>query len=215
MITGKDRERSGLVQNAVRDFLDQTYENCELVIINDGEVAVDCPYPSVREMRLPSEKKTLGELRNLGIAAARGDWVIQWDDDDIHHPERIARQMASRQGELPVLLGGVIHYHSHHGSGFWREWKVGFPGSILHPRATENRYPHQASGEDTAFIDKFSGRVVLECDDPLYIYCFHGANTYGETHVMCGQMLAEGELRLSGHQRQELERKVMERASKM
>ena len=36
---------------------------------------------------------SLGELRQLSVEAAKGEYIVQWDDDDWYHSSRITRQM--------------------------------------------------------------------------------------------------------------------------
>ncbi len=36
-----------------------------------------------------------GNLRNIGIAASSGEYIYQWDDDDLDHPMRISVMMTA------------------------------------------------------------------------------------------------------------------------
>jgi len=46
-------------------------------------------------IRLADEGLPLRALRNRAVAEAGGEYVYQWDDDDLSHSERIAVQMAA------------------------------------------------------------------------------------------------------------------------
>jgi len=78
------RNRVYLAQTAVRVFQEQTYPEKELVILDDGQE--DALQRWVEELndsrieyyRIPDEGKTLGELRNLAVQKARGDYIAQW-----------------------------------------------------------------------------------------------------------------------------------------
>lgn len=188
MITGKRRVRNDLARTAVRCFLNQSYAEKELVVINDGGKSfLRCNDPAVREIRLrKSSTITLGDLRNVGLANARGELVIQWDDDDWHHPKRIEVQVASWEKGTAVLLGEQIRYSFVHGIGFLYRKRTGIEGTILHERLAKLRYPSVVRGEDTRFLAHFRGRRIVEYPEPLYVRFFHRANTWGVSHIMRG-----------------------------
>src|SRR5690606_9633386 len=101
------RDRPRLARRAVGCFLAQTYPNAELVIVDDGGVDYGPMLSSlggrapIRYHRLrPEPERRLGALRNESLDRAAGEYVVQWDDDEWYHPERVARQMA------PVLEDG-------------------------------------------------------------------------------------------------------------
>src|ERR1700690_3838974 len=82
---------------AIADYTHQTWPERELVIVHDGSDAFDAelrtlaaahPAAAIAIHREPA-RRTLGELRNVAIDAARGDIVCQWDDDDRYHPRRL------------------------------------------------------------------------------------------------------------------------------
>ena len=79
---------------AVRCFRNQTYRNRELVILDDGgdstlENTISLLADrDIRFIRLDPGSMPLGALRNLAAEQARGEYVAQWDDDDLSHPRR-------------------------------------------------------------------------------------------------------------------------------
>jgi hypothetical protein len=185
MITGKSQARNPLAREAVRCFVEQTYPPRELLILNEGEEAIGVEARNIREIQIEKvATRTLGDLRNLALELANGDWVIQWDDDDWYGPERIEAQMHARRPGAAVLLGDIIHYSLHRHSGFRTDWVSGFPGSILHERTGTVRYPSLSRGEDIVFQRQFRKIIVVRSERPLYIYRHHAQNTWDEAHIM-------------------------------
>ena len=96
--------RANLARRAVQCYLQQTYPNKELVIIDDGQedyapVLADVPAGELRYIKLePAPGQVLGTLRNRSLEEATGDFMAQWDDDDWYHPERIERQAGVLMG---------------------------------------------------------------------------------------------------------------------
>lgn len=83
--------RSDFLQEAVYHFLSQSYPNKELIVINDNpNIQYVIPYKNVIVVNTNSIFPTLGEKRNYGIAMATGKYIVPWDDDDIHLPERLS-----------------------------------------------------------------------------------------------------------------------------
>jgi glycosyltransferase involved in cell wall biosynthesis len=113
--------------------VEQTYRPRELLIINDGEERVGLEADNIREIRIEKvTERTLGDLRNLALELAYGEWVIQWDDDDWYAPDRIERQMRAMRPGVAVFLGDIIHYSISRNSAFFRDFtqRGDFPKSM-------------------------------------------------------------------------------------
>lgn len=187
MVTGKTPHHEALAYASVVDFARQTWPDRELVVINDGPYSLAGLCEGLREVRVPPGK-TLGELRNIGLEQARGDWIIQWDDDDRHHPDRIRQQMEAAQPGRPVTLRRQLRYHTQTRRTLLHERRgpFGIEGTVLHPK-TEVRYPPQRRSEDSEFIRCLPRPIVLDNHPSLYVRQYHGHNTWHEQHVMTGR----------------------------
>lgn len=197
MVTGKDPARNWLARAAVESFKLQQYPNKELLVINDGDSKLLSDYEvdsAVRELHVPRQR-TLGDLRNIGLDEAAGEWLMQWDDDDWSHPDRMSYQASRMNGVDAVLLRCQIRYSFlNNCARIWR-WTYNsspaIPGTILHRRDGAARYRSEGIKEDEYFLkDHFSNRVqVIENTAAAgcahyYTRFFHGHNTWDEQHVM-------------------------------
>ncbi len=191
------RNRAKLAQRAVRCLAQQTWENKELVIIDDGSEDYEPVLTPWRE-RVPIHYHRIeerpgvlvGGLRNISLDHANGEFCIQWDDDEWYHPERIEAQMRFLQEhrlDAVVLRWTLMHldrpkYVEHvYRAGMRR----GTPGTILH-RQVNIRYPNGEKGEDSVFRERLDENLRLGVmnagSSHLFIRCFHGANTWDEQH---------------------------------
>jgi len=89
--------RAYVVGQAIESILGQTYENLEVIIVDDG--STDGTPEVLRRFgnRLRvfrQENAGPAAARNRGIAAARGDIISFLDSDDIWLPEKTERQVA-------------------------------------------------------------------------------------------------------------------------
>lgn len=90
--------RPNLLPRAIESILSQTYQNLEIIIIDDYSSE---SYDVVKEtysqenIRFCRNEKNLGlaASRNRGIDLANGKYVAFLDDDDIWLPEKIATQL--------------------------------------------------------------------------------------------------------------------------
>ncbi len=196
MITGKNAERYPLARVSLGCFLDQTWPNKELVIINHGNEKV-CKTPDARIKEVfvtKGQGVTLGDLRNWSIDNATGDWCMTWDDDDWHHPTRIENQMANtRQKHISTLIW-QIRCSLTNNCAFYDKMPTGQQMSVIYERSTPARYLSLEVREDTKFIEWFSDRVILvdnhvgnwNCDPAQYIRFYHGRNIWDFGHMMNG-----------------------------
>lgn len=126
--------RAGLLGRALRSALSQTYEDFELLVVDDGstdgtrDVVSGCADRRVRYLRQP-RNAGVSAARNRGLREARGDLIAFLDSDDEWLPGKLAMQVR-RFGELPervgLLYGGVLNED---GSG--RRWST-VPGGRGH-----------------------------------------------------------------------------------
>lgn len=94
------RNRPVLLREAVHSVLAQTHRPVEIVIVDDstdatvaviGELVT--AHPDVVSV-LPQDGRGIGAARNIGLAAARGEFIQFLDSDDLLKPEKFARQVA-------------------------------------------------------------------------------------------------------------------------
>lgn len=87
------------VEEAVLSILDQTFQNFELVIIDDGStdgtlrILKTLKTLDQRVILITRENKGLIETLNEGIRISRGVWIARMDADDICDPVRIEYQL--------------------------------------------------------------------------------------------------------------------------
>ena len=199
--------RLPMLARALADFAAQKHAERELVLVVDGASASAAVtrlarmHPGVRIVA-PGAGLSLGALRNVAVAAARGDLLCQWDDDDRHHPDRIVAQRAALGEAEACALQEVMQLDADARElrcANWARTPAGaHPGTLMTHRGTMPRYPEtggEASlGEDLAAWQQLVARapvVRLAGAAQLYIYVAHGANSWPAAHhAMLGETLA-------------------------
>lgn len=187
--------RRNLARRAIQCFLNQTYSNKELVIIDDGKedyrpVLEEVPEEQVKYVKLKKEPDfVLGKLRNRSLEEASGDYLIQWDDDDWYHPNRIQIQadILNQGHDACCLSSALMHldteeFMDHPYVGVLPD---GIPGSIMHRRNDTIRYPETRRAEDTVYLQEFMKLRYHKLDDSynyLFLRAYHGDNTWEQTH---------------------------------
>jgi glycosyltransferase involved in cell wall biosynthesis len=110
------RGRPEMLLRAVHTALEQTHKDLEVIVIIDGpdlataEGLSQLSDPRVRVIAL-SARQGGSFARNVGIAAAHGDWIAFLDDDDEWLPQKIEIQLdiARRSAHsLPVVASRFV-----------------------------------------------------------------------------------------------------------
>src|SRR5262245_59636957 len=88
------------IVDAVESALHQTYDNCEVIVIDDGstdntEQKIQ-PYRDRIQYIYQSNQGVAGS-RNTGILAARGEFLAFLDGDDIWEADKLAEQVAAAE----------------------------------------------------------------------------------------------------------------------
>lgn len=101
------------IQDCVESVLKQTYENIEIILIDDGstdESLSKIEQFSTKIMILKKENQGAASARNLGIRNSNGSYIAFLDSDDIWHPEKIERQVQRiTEKQLDLVYCGESH----------------------------------------------------------------------------------------------------------
>lgn len=174
---------------AIQCFRRQTHAHRELVIVCDRpESKLPALLRRINDPKIryvAAAPATLGALRNLSVESATGDYLCQWDDDDLYHPNRLEVQLATL-----LKAGTVAHFLSQ-----WIVWwparrmlalsrKRVWEGTMLIRRGILAPYPELALGEDTDVVDALRKQHQVAISAAAYLYCYiiHGRNSWHEAH---------------------------------
>jgi glycosyltransferase involved in cell wall biosynthesis len=111
------------VESSVRSILAQTYDELELIVVDDGstdrtgEIVQSIGDPRVRYLREQRRGvERLAETINVGFRASRGSLVTMFPSDDLCPPNRLELQVPVFEDEKIVLCFGwgiLIDEHGH------------------------------------------------------------------------------------------------------
>ena len=144
--------RPEMLPHLYNRFAAQGVENSELIVVDDS--AQSCTFmekladPRVRYIHLP-ERRSTGEKRNLAVEAARGQIIVQFDDDDYYSPQYIRTMiecMTAQDADFVKLSSFFLYSKIYQQYAYWEtEKKSG---------------THFVWGEDPAVTKIKSDRIV-------------------------------------------------------
>jgi glycosyltransferase involved in cell wall biosynthesis len=110
------RGRPELVVEAVASALAQDFNSFEVIVVVDGEDGASCAALEAVEdarLRVIDLAVSVGgaEARNVGVRAARGEWIAFLDDDDEWLAHKLSRQIvAARRSRAawPVVASRLV-----------------------------------------------------------------------------------------------------------
>lgn len=206
MISGLPN-REKMAVKAAQAFLDQTYKNKKLIVINNGDYRIkDSISSELIEEINPGKEKTLGELRNVSLEQVpNGEIWIQWDDDDWRHPETCEKMMniiTSKKLDM-LALRKQIQYCFHKNNGYVVVRDSGIEGSVAGIKC-DIRYKSLSKGEDTYFYNEYKKkRKTLVWDNPstLYLRFIHNNNTWDMAHFKANR-IAKNKFQMSKQEKE-------------
>lgn len=189
MVT-KNRFRQA--QLAIACYRRQTWPNRRLIILDQsaddrlGEWIGGLADPTIDFHQAHALPGALGALRNRSVELATGDFICQWDDDDLQHPARLElamAAMAATKTAVSMLARELLWFPSLGRIGIAR--RRSHENTLLAARALMPPYPDLPRLEDTPVVGRLMNRhrvALLELPE-LYIYVAHGANTWDAAHM--------------------------------
>lgn len=190
------------LKEAISSVLNQTVQNFELIIINDGSTdkseEIIQSFNDSRIKYYSQSKQGVAAARNKGLELSEGEYIVFQDSDDISLPIRFERLMGSFHSDnigivhSDVLLiddiGTAIGYWLAHNIDRTRLLrffiKIGSPISgatmmIKREAIINRRYDVSLTiGEDDIMIYEILNEWdAVHVPEPLYLYRKHSANT--------------------------------------
>ncbi|MBA2459323.1 MAG: glycosyltransferase family 2 protein, partial [Gemmatimonadales bacterium] len=140
------------IQEAIDSILAQTYDDWELLLVDDGSTdastSIALRYAEQHPGRIgylqhPGHRNHgMSTSRNLGVKHARGEYVAFLDADDVWLPQKLERQTAILESEpaAAMVYGATQHWHSWTGRAEDlhrdRNRRLGVPPNTLVPPPT-------------------------------------------------------------------------------
>ncbi len=87
------------IKETIESVLKQTYNNYEILIINDGstdnsvEVCTNYTHSDDRISIISINNQGVSVARNIGIQHAQGEYIAFLDSDDLWHPKKLEKQI--------------------------------------------------------------------------------------------------------------------------
>lgn len=186
-----------VLKRSIQCFLHQSYESKELILAftSDNESTTnfmkELKHPSIKTLVFPSDTPlTLGEKRNAAIEYANGFYFCVWDDDDWHGVSRIEFQVRSLTATTfrSSVLSNIILYDMQTREAYLSATRWAWEQTLLCQKSLfenpELRYKNLERGEDSALLVNLKKyNLLLTTSHPhLYIYVYHGKNTFHRVH---------------------------------
>ncbi|HZQ08136.1 MAG TPA: glycosyltransferase family A protein [Anaerolineae bacterium] len=138
------------IEEAIQSVLSQTFEDWELLLVDDGSTDTSTEMAKRYTERFPTQVRYLehpghqnhgmSASRNLGIRHARGEYIAFLDADDVYLPRKLEKQVAilKRESKAQMTYGATLHWYSWTGRAedLTRDMprKLGVPpNTLVHP----------------------------------------------------------------------------------
>ncbi|MCB0353498.1 MAG: glycosyltransferase [Bdellovibrionales bacterium] len=183
-------EHPPFLDMALRSVLNQSYQDLEVLLIDDGstnEATIAClARVSASDSRIRlirQENRGLTQSLNRGILESRGQFICRQDSDDWSDPERITKQLRFLvQNPTVGLLGSNATLHNENGTPLWSTNLPISPDEIRNAFQRSNPFCHGSVIFHADWAKELGGyRSEFSCSqdyDFFWRFCEHhdGAN---------------------------------------
>jgi glycosyltransferase involved in cell wall biosynthesis len=168
---------------AVASFLNQDYDNKELLIINDDKnVQLSCKHNNWDGDKISiinlNKRLSLGSKRNLGVSFGNYDIYMPHDDDDVFLPKRISNHVSKHIEHPEISLYSHESSYILYGDQF--SIAPNPPSAISYTKKgwmDAGGYPDINAGEDQALYENIHHKLIETNPDNIdYVYNWGGIN---------------------------------------
>lgn len=155
------------IAEAINSVISQTYQNWELLVIDDG--SLDNTYKVISEFeKKDSRIKPLKNDRNMGVSATRnrgielasGEWIAFLDSDDMWNPKKLEKQLEVAKKEAAEFIFTGSSYINEQGEYFKGLFEV--PEKVTYKKL---RNQNVISCSSVLVKKKYFKNIKMEKDD--------------------------------------------------
>lgn len=160
--------RAHLIKQSVESVLKQSYQNFEIIIVDDGSKDnTEEIIKQINDSRIRYIKHTVNKgasaARNTGIREAKGKYIAFQDSDDLWLPEKLEKQI-ERIEKTENHIGAVF-------GGYW----------IINQNGEKRYFPEQSINDGNIFYTLLQGNVVGMPVVMIKKECFEKSGYFNET----------------------------------
>mgnify|MGYP006129733083 CR=1 FL=1 len=186
------QNKKSILKKSIDSYFNQTYINKELIIVYDKN------HPAINYIQnlnkkdiklfIVDENLNLGQLRNLAINNSSGDFIMQWDDDDIYSIYRIeynVNKLLKTNSDICIMNRWLVYDYVD--EKLYLSNKYTWQGSIICKKniLTNYKYFEKNREEDLIINDIIKKYKTCYINNyGLYLYTFHNSNTNNRKHFM-------------------------------
>ena len=182
--------RRRFIPAAIDCWIKQTYENRELVIVDDGEPIEDLLPNDKRIQYILCDKMLIGEKRNFANSFATGGIICHWDDDDYSAPDRIAYQVAMLEKSGKPITGFTGLYFWDAEKQIARRYRSGIKHRVCGTTLCYtkdiwqmHRFANVKIGEDNRFVDDAAPLVASSPEECYMVARIHDSHTSSKKNI--------------------------------
>ena len=127
-------EGSNVVSRAINSVLSQTYQNFELIIVNDGSTDnTEEVVKAIKDDRIKyfvQENKGQSSARNKGIKEATGEYIAFLDADDYWSPSHLSDHVNFLENNPDYVMSFNRYFTVEKGKEKLYAWKNNLRGNI-------------------------------------------------------------------------------------
>lgn len=180
--------RELFVPMAVDYFLNQSYRDAELIIVDDGKYSVRSVIPDHYRVKYHYTKPlgSIGLKRNYACQLAQGKIIMHWDDDDWYGFEWIAKQVAALENsgadicgldQIPFYSPIMQKYWNYDGRDQERPWLSGATMAYHKYFWKEHPFKDIQIGEDYDYIWNNNATIFAHNYTDGFCAILHSGNT--------------------------------------
>ena len=180
--------RQKYIPFSINYFLQQDYQNAELVIIDDGIESVATLIPDHPKIRYFYSEPlgTIGIKRNYACEKSQGEIIMHWDDDDWYANKWISKQVNALTTSNADITGlNRVMFYSPTVEGRWvyedldtdRPWLCGATMAYKKAFWQDNQFIDLQVGEDYDFVWNSKAKIFAHDYFEGFVAILHPHNT--------------------------------------
>jgi glycosyltransferase involved in cell wall biosynthesis len=164
--------RAHIIARAIRSVLNQTYQDFEIIIIDDGSTdnTVDV-VDSFHDMRILYTKQMpnqgVSAARNAGVRMASGKYIAFQDSDDESHPDRLEEQVRildSTDCFIDIVYSDMCRINKYGRTTTFKSPNIGAKDIQLYPRCLNYLFKDIGIGSSMIKAECFSKVGFFDVD---------------------------------------------------